>query len=108
MKRILLLFSGVLICCVSSFATGRQIRGKVINDTGDPIPGVNILLSGTPTGAQTDASGNFVISASGTNNVNLVNSSSGYEYQNISTDGYNLFNFTLVKSVSILDDVVVI
>ncbi len=108
MKRTILFFSGLLFLVFSSFAQDRQIRGKVINDTGDPLAGVSILLSGTQTGAQTDVLGNFIISAPGTAKVNLIISSSGYESQTISTDGSTQLNITLLKSVTTLDDIVVI
>ena len=40
-----------------SFAQTRTISGTVTDDSGVPLPGVNVLISGTSTGTQTDFDG---------------------------------------------------
>jgi tetratricopeptide (TPR) repeat protein len=40
----------------------KQIQGTIFDDTGSPMPGVNVLLKGTAHGTVTDAEGNFQIS----------------------------------------------
>ena len=42
----------------------KEIRGKVTDSSGTPIPGATIIISGTTTGAITDAEGNYSISVS--------------------------------------------
>lgn len=54
---ILILFSQL------SFSQNRIVYGSVIDSTGLPIPGVNILLEGTKTNAQSDFDGCFSIKA---------------------------------------------
>ncbi|MES1197903.1 MAG: carboxypeptidase-like regulatory domain-containing protein, partial [Chitinophagaceae bacterium] len=66
MKRITLLVSGLLFIISSLFAQNRQLKGKVIDESGDPVRSVNVMISGAQTGAQTDALGNFIINATGT------------------------------------------
>ena len=46
------------------FAQDRVVSGKVSDNTGLPLPGVNILIKGSPTGIQTDMDGNYSIKAS--------------------------------------------
>ena len=54
---IMTLFSAVL----TASQTGK-ITGKVLDqETGNPLPGVNVLLENTPMGAATDPDGKFVI-----------------------------------------------
>jgi TonB-linked SusC/RagA family outer membrane protein len=48
------------------FAQERPVSGKVTDNTGLPLPGVNIVIKGTSTGVQTDFDGNYSINASPT------------------------------------------
>lgn len=47
-----------------AFAQEETIRGTVTDDTGMPLPGVNIVIKGTSEGTQTDFDGNYAINAS--------------------------------------------
>jgi TonB-linked SusC/RagA family outer membrane protein len=47
-----------------SFAQERIVTGVVTDNSGMPIPGVNVLVKGTKMGTQTDFDGKFSISAS--------------------------------------------
>src|SRR5258707_10267014 len=39
------------------------VKGKVTDETGEGLPGVNILVKGTANGTTTDAKGEFVLNA---------------------------------------------
>ena len=62
MMRILyiLLFLAITL---SGFSQTRTITGQLTDDTGEPIPGVNIVIKGTRIGTQTDLDGNYTIDA---------------------------------------------
>ncbi len=47
-----------------SFAQERVVSGTVTDNSGLPIPGVNVLVKGTNTGVQTDFDGKYSIKAS--------------------------------------------
>jgi TonB-linked SusC/RagA family outer membrane protein len=47
-----------------TFAQDRVVSGVVSDNTGLPIPGVNVLVKGTKTGVQTDIDGKYAIKAS--------------------------------------------
>ena len=49
-----------------SFAQERVVTGVVTDNSGLPIPGVNVLVKGTKSGTQTDIDGKFSVSASPT------------------------------------------
>ncbi len=53
----------VLWCCsLPAFAAGGKIAGKVTDkQTGEPMPGVNVLVEGTTLGAATNLQGEYVI-----------------------------------------------
>ncbi|MGL5111332.1 MAG: SusC/RagA family TonB-linked outer membrane protein [Flavobacterium sp.] len=40
----------------------KKIKGKVVNEKGEPLPGVNILAKGTKISTQTDFDGSFIFS----------------------------------------------
>ncbi|GBD94370.1 colicin I receptor precursor [bacterium BMS3Abin05] len=57
-----LLFTLVLGTAVGFAGTTGKIRGKITDDrTGDPLPGVNVLILGTTMGAATGVNGVFFI-----------------------------------------------
>ena len=39
----------------------KQIQGQVVNEAGEPIPGVTVLIKGTVNGTVTDLDGNYTI-----------------------------------------------
>ncbi|WAC14194.1 carboxypeptidase-like regulatory domain-containing protein [Dyadobacter pollutisoli] len=53
----------LLLClwCGSSIAQSSRITGKVTGQDKEPLPGVNILISGSSQGTVTDADGKFAI-----------------------------------------------
>ena len=57
-KSILILFSFFLLC-TTTFAQDVRLSGRVTDDTGQPLPGVTIIVKGTAIGAVTDFDGNF-------------------------------------------------
>ena len=97
-----------MVCGTLLFAQTRQIKGKVMDDAGAPLPGVNVLLSGTQKGVQTDATGSFALDAPGTGTVTLVISYSGFKTQTLRVDGKSAVSVSLEKDVSTLEDVVVV
>jgi len=48
-----------------TFAQESTVTGSVSSDAEGPIPGVNIVIQGTTTGAVTDVDGNFTITVPG-------------------------------------------
>ena len=58
MKKILP-FILVFLCGISYSQTA--ISGKVVDDSGQPLPGANVLIKDTTTGTQTDFDGDFSI-----------------------------------------------
>ena len=84
----------------------KQITGIVTDETGSPMPGVNIQIEGTTTGAISDASGKYSIVIQNDNAV-LVFSFIGYNTQKVSATGKTNIDVSLPPSVSVLDEVVV-
>lgn len=87
-------------------APDHTIRGKVVDDTGEPLAGVSILLKGTTTGTTTDADGNYSLTVpEGTGT--LVFSFIGFSAQEVSIDNRNVIDVILVPDITALEEVVV-
>lgn len=102
-------FSGILTLLLVlvvqlTFAQEKTISGTVADDTGLPLPGVNIIIQGTSTGTQSDFDGNYTIEAA--QGQTLVYSYVGFETQEVAVGASNKINVTL-KAGSVLDEVVV-
>ncbi|MDO5571668.1 MAG: TonB-dependent receptor [Bacteroidales bacterium] len=85
----------------------KKITGVVVDNLGDPLPGVNILVKGTTTGATSDLDGKFTITIP-YEGASLVFSYIGFQPQEISCKGKSNLSVTLVEDSKALEDVVVI
>lgn len=84
----------------------QTISGKVTDDKGDALPGVNIVIKGTTNGVVTDAGGLYTIDVPEGNNV-LVFSFIGYITQEVVVGSQTVINVTLPTDVQALNEVVV-
>jgi len=82
------------------------ISGKVTDETGEPLPGVNVTIEGTATGTVTGLDGNFNLSAD--EGSVLLFSFVGYQTQRLTVGSRTSYNITLEPDVQQLSEVVVI
>lgn len=83
------------------------INGKVNDEGGQPLPGVNILVKGTTIGTTTDAEGKYAITVSDENSV-LVFSFIGYVQQEIAVKNQSQVDITLTPDITTLAEIVVV
>ena len=88
------------------FSQQRQIKGKVTDENGAPIPDVSVALKGNPAQTRTDLTGSFVITASD-GNAELVFTHVSYPERTVVVSG-NEVTVTLQQSSTQLDEVVVV
>lgn len=104
-------FSGILTLLLAfvvqlTFAQDKTITGNVTDDTGLPLPGVNIILKGTATGTQSDFDGNYSIGAAV--GQTLVFSYVGFQQQEVAvTASTSSVNVQMVPGTE-LEEVVVV
>lgn len=85
----------------------ESVEGRVIDaDTGDPLPGVNILVKGTTTGTSTDGDGNFQLTVDNLQ-ATLVVTFIGYQRQEVALNGRSNVEVLLKSTAFGLDDIVV-
>ncbi|WP_029034439.1 SusC/RagA family TonB-linked outer membrane protein [Salinimicrobium terrae] len=88
------------------WAQTEIITGTVIDDSGMPLPGANVIIKGTSTGTLTDFDGNFSIEAA-PGDV-LVISYIGYTPQEVVVTDANEIQIRLTQSAAALEEVVVV
>ncbi len=104
MKTILKIFT--LLFCVASFAQ-TTVKGKIIDDTGLPLPGANIVVVGTSSGTVSDFDGNYTLSVDQNPPFSIRISYTGFEAQTIEiTSNEQTVDVTLKEGNS-LDEVVI-
>ena len=85
-----------------------DVSGRVTSlSNGEGIPGVNVLVKGTYTGAVTDVDGNYNLNVPNEDDV-LVFSSIGYVTQEIAVSGRSVVNVVMEEDMQGLDEVVVV
>ena len=90
-----------------SVSQNITISGTVTDDKGEPIPGVNVVVKGTTTGAFTAANGVFSINVPN-NDAVLVFSFIGYTTQEIAVAGRRALNVMMSEDTKQIDEVVVV
>ncbi|MFK7953705.1 MAG: carboxypeptidase-like regulatory domain-containing protein [Ekhidna sp.] len=81
--------------------------GKVTDQLGEPLLGVNVYLKGTYDGATTGIDGAFSFSSTESDSLVLVASYIGFHETEISVDGNNQFIIELKEAISQLNAVVI-
>lgn len=107
MSRLKLIFIFALFFTALQLqAQQRTIQGQVTDETGFPIPGVNILIKGSNVGSTTDADGDYQITIN--EEVTLIYSMIGFGEQEISTNGRSRIDVVLAEESMALGEVVVV
>ncbi len=84
-----------------------EIRGRIVDNEGQALPGVNVVEKGTTNGTSTDANGNFVIVLADAN-ATIIISFIGYMTQEINVQNETTLNITLQPDIQTLSEVVVV
>lgn len=105
MKRLLLLIA-FLMPAIILLAQDRIIKGKITDETGNPIPNASVLIKETRQGGTADANGNFAITADAKAKT-LIFSFVGKETQEVPIKNRETFNVTLRQESAALEEVVV-
>ena len=105
MKRILLLSFAFLTVIAFSAMAQRTVSGKVTDDTGEALPGVNVVIKGTTTGVTTDLDGNYRISVE--DGATLIFSYVGFETQEINVGARTAIDVTMGGATELQEVIVV-
>ena len=84
-----------------------DLKGKVMNEKGEPLAGATVSVKGTNKVYVTNESGEYILRDVGYKSIIIV-SNIGYETISIEAKGANVINFQMHVAVSTLDEKVVI
>jgi len=104
----LLLLTIFFILPFTLLAQNKTIKGKVTDENGAPLAGVNVIAKNVKKGTQSDKEGNFSLTVSGTGAVDLVVSSIGYGSKIVNVTGNDPVSVQLIKEALTEEDVVVV
>ena len=107
MKAIYMKLLFLLLILPTSLLAQKTLTGTVLeNVSGQPLPGVNIVIQGNSTGVSTDFDGKF--SLSGVNNGDVVVFSYiGYKDFTVAYQGQASVNVTMEEEANQLSEVVI-
>jgi len=119
MKYIYLILLGLLALAPATYAVGNTdqmsmtqqgnitVKGKIVDENGEPLIGATVQQKGTTNGIVTDMNGNFSLSVP--SDATLTLSFVGFKSIEVSVGGKTeLGNITLVADIKELDQVVVV
>lgn len=87
--------------------TTVTLRGQVLDERQMPVAGASVVIKGTPSGALTDAKGNFALSAAVKPNDVLQVLFLGMQPQELAIGNRHTFNITLIEDAAQIESVVV-
>lgn len=108
-QKILICVMCTLLFIVPTYVFGQEqitVTGVVTETTGEPLPGVNVVIKGTTQGAVSDTDGKYSIDVN--SDAVLAFSFIGFENLEVNVADRNTINVTLVQSMVGLDEVVAI
>lgn len=107
MKKLQFLFITMLVVLLPTWAVAQAgITGIVVDETGEPVIGANVIVAGTSLGTVTDLDGQFTLAcdAKATLEVSYI----GYQTQTITLNGRTNVRVQLSQDTELLDEVVVV
>ena len=106
LKICLLFLLGMFSVQAMAQAQEIEVKGKITDDTGEPVVGAYISVVGTSTVTITDFNGNYTIKAP--SDGTITTSFIGMKEQSIAVDGRSVIDVALENDMSELADVVVV
>ena len=91
-----------------AWAHADTVRGTVVDDTGEPLVGVSVILKGSSQGVATDIDGLYSLNVPNLKTAVLEFSYVGMVSQTVKVNGRNVVDVTLLTDTEMLDEVVVV
>ena len=96
------------LCMTAAFAQQGAIKGKILDENGEPIIGANVVEKGTTNGTITDLDGNYTLTVNNLKNAVLQVSYIGYNTVETPVKGQKTLDVKMASSVVNLGEVVAI
>lgn len=97
----------LLFLSIWSFGQPKTVQGTVKDITGNPIPGVTVMVKGTTQGTLTGSDGSYALKDANSDGV-LIFSFVGMKTTEVAINGRSQISVNLAEEVSDIDEVVVV
>lgn len=105
-KQVSLFF--MILMSLATFAQDNIIQGRVTDNTGEPIPGVSVVLKGTELGTTSNFDGEYSIAIESPDTSILVFSFIGMNTVEINSNGKSVIDVSLLSNITAMDEVVIV
>lgn len=106
MNKLYVILSYILLSSTALMAQ-KPVKGKVVDEKGEPIPGVNIMIKGTMQGIITDVTGVYQLEVSKESDV-LIFSFIGYETKEETVGKRQIIDVMMMPETELIDEVVAV
>jgi len=106
MKNTLVLIAILIIVSNVQAQKHYNVSGKVTDESGIPLPGVNVIVEGTLKGTVTDFNGNYNIAVDNENKT-LGFYFIGYKDKKVVVDRDGIYNVVMISDMKLLNEVVI-
>ncbi|MDE5880086.1 MAG: TonB-dependent receptor, partial [Muribaculaceae bacterium] len=96
-----------MLLAIPAFAQSIDVSGTVLDDQGEPLIGVTVMVDGTSNGTATDLDGNYSLKGVPSKGK-LVFSYIGYAQQTVDVKGRTLIDVKMSEDSKALDELVVV
>ncbi|MCO5238589.1 MAG: SusC/RagA family TonB-linked outer membrane protein [Chitinophagaceae bacterium] len=104
MRKISSLLTVLILYSVFAWSQTKTVTGRVVDQTGDPVPYATIAVKGSSTGVAANEDGNFSITVAP--GAILIISASGFKEQEVQVGNQNVLSVSLAAATN-LEEVVV-
>ena len=96
----------LLFACQLGYAQMKSVKGTVLDEANQPLPGTSVIVEGTHRGVITDEKGSYEIAASADEVLEF--DFMGYTVQKIKVGTQTVINVTLQPSTEMMEELVVV
>jgi len=105
MKRIIVLFSALMLSGILASAQDHSVKGRVTGPDGNSLPGITVQVKGSNTATATDSKGQFELTLP--SNSTLVFTGVGFVERSVKVGTNSSLDVTLASTTTRLNEVVV-
>lgn len=106
--RVLSIMTLLMVTTLTLYAQ-NAVRGKITDESGTGMPGVNVIVKGTTAGTTSDSDGNYAVEIpASVGQATLVFSFIGYQTEEVSVGDRTVVDLQLKQSTETLGEVVVV
>jgi TonB-linked SusC/RagA family outer membrane protein len=105
MRKFLSILTMLMLVSLLALAQTRRITGRVVDNAGNPVSGASVKIKGRASGVSADPDGNFIISASTGDVLNIT--SVGYSSASVTVGTGSEVSVSLTRTSQSLSEVVV-